>query len=118
MIASSARGAHEFIGSLGNGYGPLCVFSDGQAGDAKGCGFKPFKLIKKIVDHEMVYKVELVSVLAFFYKIGHALFFCYEKQIGYGIGDHSIDFFGHGKVKASQTGLNMGHFDLHFLCHD
>lgn len=67
--------------------------------------------LDQAVDHDVPHEMDLFPANPFAEQIGVTIGGGRKKQIGQLIGEEAIDLLGHGPIKRSEAGLDMGHSD-------
>ena len=66
------------------------------------------------INHYVANEMDGFARAAFFEELGDGVFFGDEEIVSNGIGEDSVDFFGHGAVEAAKTGLDMSDGNAEF----
>jgi len=72
------------------------------------------KKMAKGIDHDVSDEIDRFAGTAFLEQMLDGVFFGDEKVFGKGIGEDTIDFFGHGAIKAAEAGFDMCHGNSEF----
>jgi hypothetical protein len=70
--------------------------------------------LPECINHDISDEMNTLAGPAFSQKIFNGVFFGHKQIIGQRIGQHTIDFFGHGTVEAAQTRLDVDDLDADF----
>src|SRR5690242_7309110 len=72
------------------------------------------KKMAKGIDHDVSDEIDRFAGTAFLEQMLDGVFFGDEKVFGKGIGEDTMDFFGHGAIKAAEAGFDMCHGNSEF----
>ncbi len=67
------------------------------------------------VDHDVSHKLDPLGWNTFMSQILISILRRSPQQVRYGVGQNSVDFFGHGAVETAKTGFEMGNRQLKFF---
>src|SRR5216684_4040058 len=66
------------------------------------------------IDHHVADHEDAFPGPAFFEEMRDGIFFSNKEIVGEGVGQDAVDLFGHGAVKAAESGFDVGYADTKF----
>src|SRR5258708_490790 len=66
------------------------------------------------IDHHVADHIDAFPRPAFFEEMRDGIFFSNKEIVGEGVGQDAVDLFGHGAVKAAESGFDVGYTDTKF----
>ncbi len=66
------------------------------------------------VNHDVANEIDGLARTALFEEMADSVFFCDEEIVGEGVGEDTIDFFGHPAIEATETGFYVGDGNAEF----
>src|SRR5712691_5765985 len=66
------------------------------------------------IDHHVANHEDAFPGATFFQEVPNGIFFRDKEIISEGVGQDAVDLFGHGAVKATESGLDVSYADTEF----